>query len=216
MRVGNDSASLAGIKGSGISLRIESSGDVIAEISNLAEGGWVGEVYEGVVAVATPFNITIVYNAAMEGDLAFSLGGSDLTLAPQTWALFLDDALLGTDLPGLSAASTGDGSWNFDPASGAQDVWWLTGGASAESGMDFQLDNILVKTGTDIGGGGGGADTWGGYDIVNEIGDVNTGDWISWINVANAPYILSYSTGGWIYMEEPAPDSAGAWAYFFK
>jgi hypothetical protein len=166
--------------------------------------------------VATPFNVTVVYNAAMEGDLTFSLGGSDLTLAPQTYALFLDDSLLATDLPVLSADTTGDSSWNFDPAAGAQDVWWLTGGASAESGMDFQYDNIVVKTEGDIGGGGSGSEMWGGYEIVNEIGDVNTGDWIGWINTAAAPYILSYSTGGWIYMEEPAADAPGAWGYFFK
>jgi hypothetical protein len=53
----------------------------------------------------------------------------------------------------LNATSTGDGTYTYDPAAGAQDVWWFSGGASSQAGMDVQFDNIAVKTGSEIGDG---------------------------------------------------------------
>jgi len=61
-------------------------------------------------------------------------------------------------------------------------------------------------------GGDNGGDAWGGYPIENTDGDVNTGDWLGWINVAGEPYVYSYSLG-WIFMTEPEPEAPGSWIY---
>jgi hypothetical protein len=89
MRVGNDSASMAGIKGSGVSVVIDSSGDIKADVASIADGGRTQVTYEAAATPGTRFNLTVVFNAAVEGNLDFSLGGSDLSLAPQTYALLL-------------------------------------------------------------------------------------------------------------------------------
>jgi len=88
---------------------------------------------------------------------------------------------------------------------------------SPNAGDPFLLDDFYFTKGFDI------SDplnqetptTWAGYDIVNAAGDVDTGDWMGWINVIAKPYIYSY-TLGWIYMEEPDAAAGGAWGYVFK
>ncbi|MEX0332169.1 MAG: hypothetical protein AB3N64_12160 [Puniceicoccaceae bacterium] len=57
---------------------------------------------------------------------------------------------------------------------------------------------------------------WGGFEIFNGLGDVDTANWIGWININQAPYIWSYSLGGWIYMDEPSSAGSGAWGYFLR
>ena len=46
-------------------------------------------------------------------------------------------------------------------------------------------------------------------------GDVDTGDWMGWINVDYAPFLYSYSLQGWIYMDDFPTDGPGAWGYFY-
>jgi len=57
---------------------------------------------------------------------------------------------------------------------------------------------------------------WGGYPLSSLDGDVDTGNWLGWLNINPASYLWSYSLNGWIYMEEPAAEAVGAWAYFYK
>jgi hypothetical protein len=54
--------------------------------------------------------------------------------------------------------------------------------------------------------------TWAGYDI-NEDGDVDTVDWMGFLNVTNAPWVYSYTLGKYIYLPEANVSDNGAWAY---
>jgi len=58
------------------------------------------------------------------------------------------------------------------------------------------------------------SETWGGY-AVND-GLVDTGDWMGWLYVGDAPWIFSYSLSGWIYTGEPIMVDPGSWVYFSK
>jgi len=61
--------------------------------------------------------------------------------------------------------------------------------------------------------GGGTSDTWAGYPISNDVGDVDTGTWLGWVNVTHAPWIFSYSLSQYMYIEEAGVTDAGSWAY---
>lgn len=150
VRIGNDGASMAGIKGAGVSMKILADGSINTESADLVNGGFISQNVSA-AAAGTPFNLSVIFNAATAGDLIVPVGAGQLTLAPQTWALFVDNALIATDLAGLNGTSTGDGTYLYNPASGVSDIWWLTGGASSETGTDFQFDNIIIRTGADIG-----------------------------------------------------------------
>lgn len=54
---------------------------------------------------------------------------------------------------------------------------------------------------------------YGGYEIVNEAGDVNTGSLLGWINVAEKPWIWSYTFLHYLYMPENWMGPAGSWSY---
>lgn len=54
---------------------------------------------------------------------------------------------------------------------------------------------------------------WEEYPVFNPEGDVNTGDWMGWINIKHAPWLFSYSLEGWLYHSSSFGDSAGSWFY---
>jgi len=58
-----------------------------------------------------------------------------------------------------------------------------------------------------IGNFDGGAATWLGYP-VDAQGWANTGDWMGWVNATDAPWIISTSLGGYVYVS----DDSG-WVY---
>ena len=54
--------------------------------------------------------------------------------------------------------------------------------------------------------------TWAGFPI--EDGDnVNTGDWMGWINVTYAPWTYNFALGEWMYMREDRVNENGGWAF---
>lgn len=53
---------------------------------------------------------------------------------------------------------------------------------------------------------------WGPYP-VNIDGTVDTEGWLGWLNVTFDEWVYSYSFNGWIWMEEPSSEAAGAWIY---
>lgn len=55
--------------------------------------------------------------------------------------------------------------------------------------------------------------TWGGYPLANAAMDVNTGDFLGWINVSHGDFVWSYSMDGWIYCPESSVGEGGAWVY---
>ena len=57
---------------------------------------------------------------------------------------------------------------------------------------------------------------WSGHPIANDQMDVDTGDFMGWINVTHGDYIWSYSLDGWMYCPEPDTTDSGAWMYVFN
>jgi len=55
---------------------------------------------------------------------------------------------------------------------------------------------------------------WGPYPIVDSHS--NTGQWLNWVKVDQAPWIYSYSISGWMYCPEENVSDAGAWVYVTK
>ena len=82
---------------------------------------------------------------------------------------------------------------------------------SPSVGEPFYLDDFYFADGVNL----TNPLCYGGYSVDGSR-DVDSDDWLGWINVAKAPYIWSYSLNNWIYMEEPAADAPGGWAYVFK
>jgi len=59
-------------------------------------------------------------------------------------------------------------------------------------------------------------DKYAGYPIVDEDGNVDTGSFIGWINVAEGNYIWSYGLNGWMYCDEDSITDSGGWMYVYK
>jgi hypothetical protein len=60
----------------------------------------------------------------------------------------------------------------------------------------------------------GGDLTWAGYTVLPTY-DVETRNFLDWINILQAPYVFSYNIGYWLYMPEQYVSLSGGWGYFF-
>lgn len=58
-----------------------------------------------------------------------------------------------------------------------------------------------------------GSAMWGPFELFNTAGDVDTGDWMGWINVSADPYVWSYELESWCYINQSAIVNSGAWVY---
>lgn len=76
--------------------------------------------------------------------------------------------------------------------------------------MDFSGENLEAPVSYDNGGA-----TWAGYP-VDANGDVDTDSWMGFLNVTNKPWVWNYSLSKWLYIDEPASDAPGGWAYVSK
>ena len=59
---------------------------------------------------------------------------------------------------------------------------------------------------------GEGGTTWAGFEVDAE-GFANTGDWMGWVYVNEAPYIFSYNLDKYVYIDEAAVTENGAWVF---
>lgn len=85
-------------------------------------------------------------------------------------------------------------------------------GAMYIDDMYIALDEFTLEVPD---GGTVNPDTWAGYPVL-ESGDCDTGSLLGWVNVNYKPYIFSYSLNQWMYIDESAVSSSGAWAYVFS
>jgi hypothetical protein len=154
-----------------------------------------------------------------------------------------DYATIFSNAPGAIAVAitaTVDGT-PFDSANGGPRVWtgmqglgWASGGAlgNADCSRGVARDDILNGGAFNAGLASAsetyrlyaisemltvpeGGPTWAGYTI-DENGWVNTGDWLGWVFVNNAPYNYILSLDSWMFMSEEAVGTTGAWAYIFS
>lgn len=61
-------------------------------------------------------------------------------------------------------------------------------------------------------------DSWKGWPI-DELGNFNTGDWLGWVNVSDAPYLYSWTLRGWIYPSDAQTDTfstSNQWFYLLN
>lgn len=87
------------------------------------------------------------------------------------------------------------------------------GFVSGEKGL-YYVDDVLVTVSQ---GEIVEPQTWAGFNIDAETGNVDTGDWIGWVNVTYAPWVYHYSMGTWLYLDEAkAATGPGVWAYVLK
>jgi hypothetical protein len=56
---------------------------------------------------------------------------------------------------------------------------------------------------------------WAGFP-VDENGWANTEDWLGWVNVSNAPWILILNLDGYAWIPESAVSGSGGWLYLLK
>ena len=75
----------------------------------------------------------------------------------------------------------------------------------------FILDDIYYSNGINL----SNPLSYAGYQ-TDGLRDVNTGDWLGWLNVQQEPFVWSYNLDGWIYLVEPQDNVGGAWMYIFK
>jgi hypothetical protein len=165
-----------------------------------------------------------------------------VVLAPQAWALFIDDVLVATDLAGVNAQSTGDSTFVYVPGDGATDIWWLSGTATPSAGVDYQIDNVAIHTGSNIRvipeasmgelpweadglqPGDFVVSPWfGGFEVSSdgwllhaEMGWL----WVGYVNSADNLWLYSYYWDTWLWSTEalfPAvyATNSEAWLYYF-
>jgi len=71
----------------------------------------------------------------------------------------------------------------------------------------------MVRASVDTG------ETWGGYPVVEDSDGnkwIDTGDWLGWLWINDAPWLYVDAVSTWIYMEEPSPSATGTWGYFIR
>lgn len=86
-------------------------------------------------------------------------------------------------------------------------VNWNSGALNAF----FNIDAIVLNGTVEL--SGNGTPRWAGYDILNEAGDVDTGNLLGFINVSNGDWVWSYNLAKWIYLPESLVTQSGTWIY---
>ena len=92
--------------------------------------------------------------------------------------------------------------------------------------LGFEITNSFDGTAMDSGtiyfenlegyvAGDGSGTTWAGYS-VDENGWADTGSWMGWVNVTNAPWIIVVNLGGYAYVPEASVTSSGGWCYIIN
>ena len=62
----------------------------------------------------------------------------------------------------------------------------------------------------------GTGETLGGFPVVEDSNGnrwADTGDWIGFISLTNAPWVYVLDLDSWLYIEEPLPNAPGSWGY---
>ena len=57
---------------------------------------------------------------------------------------------------------------------------------------------------------------WGPWEIVDAAGNVDTGAWMGFVNVALDPWVYSYSLNQWLYIDSGSITESGSWVYIFN
>jgi len=130
----------------------------------------------------------------------------------------------GPEFPQITKAyPSGDGmagyrNLTFDPLERFMIITTVGVVSDVKSKDNFYVDDIYVDTTgynltSPVAAGYG---KWGPWDIIDADGNVNTGGWMGYINVALDPYIWSYSLSSWAYVDSATITNGGSWVYVFN
>lgn len=194
-RFGAAGGNLASLGDSAVELRFNSGGNVRVRVDG-------GQNFDDAdVGLDTLFSVSVLMNPAEAGgsSLDYEKHGTTGTLDPQQFSVFVNESLLGTYQMQNPSANIGG-------------FFLATGTGANQTVPTMQLDNISIKTGEDINSGQTDPDTYAGYPIL-EGGFVDTGNWLGFLYIGDAPWVWSYSLNSWVFMEEPEADTPGAWVY---
>ncbi len=197
-RFGNDTDPTSNSK-TGLQLGFKWDNDFRLGYDN-GSGGLSTTSVSGDHAADTVYSVSVVANNSVSNTLDFTYAGTSYTLQPLTYSIFVDGALADQDI----LLQTGDSG--YDPALGIT-RWGFLGDSDSKGGADVYFDNIVLKTGADIGYAAG----WLGYPVSGGYAD--TGGWMGWVDVTNAPWIYNESLMGWMYLDESTANEMGAWVY---
>ena len=139
--IGADGANLAAGKQRSLGFRIESGGSVRADTPD----GTI--LWTGAFTPGSAFNVSIIYNPSTSAGSLDLSGSGGPVLASGEWAFYIDAALLNN---GSQTSANLSELSPVDYTIGTTDFWFLTSNPSAETGLDIQLDNIVLATGADI------------------------------------------------------------------
>lgn len=104
-----------------------------------------------------------------------------------------------------------------DPIANFAIIAYFGPGGNPDGADPFMYDDLYVAPGEVLSTPPGeNFGTWGPYPVANAQGDVNTGDFLGWLNVISGPYVYNYSLSGWLYLPEDQVTETGAWAYFYR
>jgi len=161
-----------------------------SEFTSLESGG---DAYVFTSDTEFVVELTVTRSADQEVNVSSTLssGGNVLSTFSTSDSV---DAQTSFDMLGIQVGSNTFGSSN------AADT--------EDNGLTFS--NIMLVS------SGGSSDSWAGYPIVNEVGDVDTDTWLGWINVIEDPWIYIYALSGWIYCPEENVGESGGWGYLPK
>jgi octaheme c-type cytochrome (tetrathionate reductase family) len=62
------------------------------------------------------------------------------------------------------------------------------------------------------------SDFWAGFPVHTDGVNVDTGNWLGWVNISFAPWIYCFDLEAWMYVADPdsIPNSAGAWMFIAR
>ena len=106
----------------------------------------------------------------------------------------------------------------FDPMANFMIIATVGVVSDVKSVDNFYVDDIYVDTtGYNLESPlGGGFGSWGPWDIIDEAGNVDTGGWLNFVNIAADPYVYVYNLDQWMYIDEAGISAGGGWSYIFK
>jgi len=194
-RAGAAGGNLASLGDSAVEIRFNAGGDVRVRVDG-------GQNFDDVpVGLDTPFTVSLLLNPAEAGgsSLDYDKYGITGSLGPQQFSVFVNESIVGT-------------YQMQNPSENIGGFLLATGTGSNQTVPTMQFDNVSIKSGENLIPGEPGTDTYGGYPIL-EGGFVDTGAWLGFLYVGDAPWVWSYSINNWLFMEEPEADSPGAWVY---
>ena len=141
-----------------------------------------------------------------------------------TWDLYVQGGEFTEQTKVTTEVDTGY-TWRNITEDHLRTLWIRTQGndnTSTSTGAPTYIDNVFVDlaaanlTEPPIESGGGGFGNWGPFPILDAAGNVDTGAWMGYLNVASDPWIWSYSLNQWLYIDKNSVTGSGSWAYVFN